>query len=178
MKLNPTSLPFALNIAARIAAHSRRPVMRANPVPPDFSSMQRHSGLSPSSRPRPRLVKTESALIYAVDDLSAIGDLYQNLLSAKGYQVKTFRNRLEVLTALRAEGGLADLLITDYIGHSMPIDDFLRACRQTRMSLRVLMASGFDKEDMRLGTARPDRFLRKPFTPDELHLAVKDALMR
>jgi DNA-binding NarL/FixJ family response regulator len=77
---------------------------------------------------------------------------------------------------LKADKRKPDLLITDYRGISMPVDQFIHACRAAHPNLRILMASGFNRRDMRLSRVGPDRFIRKPFTPEELQQEVRAAL--
>ena len=119
---------------------------------------------------------TGTPVIYAVDDMEDLTELYTTLLEAIGYSVKTFNNRAEALSALTAEKTKPKLLITDYLGLSMSVDQFLRRSLAVHPTLRILMASGFDRTGMRFLQASPDRFLEKPFTPEELQREVRAAL--
>jgi DNA-binding NtrC family response regulator len=110
-------------------------------------------------------------LIFAVDDVPRLTELYSALLGLTGYIVRTFNDRVKALRAL-SESGKPSLLITDYIGLSMPIDDFMQGCRAIHPELRILMASGFHKRDMRPLKVKPNRFIQKPFTPEELRREV------
>jgi FixJ family two-component response regulator len=58
----------------------------------------------------------------------------------------------------------------------MAIDRFLDRCIAVHPGLRILMATGFGEIDMRLSRTKPDRFLQKPFTADELRREVEIAL--
>ena len=98
------------------------------------------------------------------------------LLDGTGCLVKTFNDRAEALAALEADGRKPELLITDYRGHSMPTERFLHQCLAAHPALRILMASGCSQTDMRFSQARPDRFIQKPFTPEEFRQAVRAAL--
>ena len=118
----------------------------------------------------------EPRLIYAVDDVSRLTELYSDILEGKGYLVKTFNHRIIALASLYAETRRPALLITDYLGVSMPINRFMLGCRVIEPKLRILMASGLAKTEMRFSGARPDRFLEKPFTPAEFVQAVESML--
>jgi response regulator RpfG family c-di-GMP phosphodiesterase len=178
MRIRFKAFPFALAYAAqtfdrrfRIFKHTCTSLV---PVPlprwsEDLVPQQTHlaAAASPTSQP---------ASIYAVDDVPGLTDLYKSLLEATGYVVRTFNHRMKALAALKADRPGPALLITNYLGRSMPVSDFIQGCRAVDPSLRILMASGFDQSEMRFSQVKPDRFIQKPFTPEEFHQAVKDVL--
>ena len=118
----------------------------------------------------------EALSIYAVDDYPGLTELYAGLLEPFGYVVRTFNLRAHALAALKTEKKRPALLITDYRGFSMPVNQFVLACRSIHPSLRILMASGFNKDEMQFCQVRPDRFIQKPFTPEELQQTVQAVL--
>jgi len=118
----------------------------------------------------------ESASIYVVDDEPRLTDLYAIILEAKGYVVRVFNNRIEALAVLKGDRRKPDLLIMDYLGHTMPVDGFMRLCLQAHPNLRILVASGFSEVDARFSSIRPDRYLQKPFTAEEFLQEVEAAL--
>ena len=115
-------------------------------------------------------------MIYVVDDMPCLTQLYALLLERTGCLVKTFIDRAEVLSALKADQRKPDLLITDYRGHSMPLEHFLHQCLAVHPALRILMASGWSEIDDRFFQIRPCQFIQKPFTPDEFRQAIRAAL--
>ena len=115
-------------------------------------------------------------MIYAVDDVPDLTELYTILLEETGYIVRTFNDRLEALTALKADGTKPSLLITDFLGISMPIDEFVEHCLFVQPTLRILMVSGCSGTDVQFSRARPDRFIQKPFTVKEFLQRVGSAL--
>ena len=125
-----------------------------------------------------RAAASRAPLIFAVDDLPWLTDLYAFVLEATGCVVRTFNDRADVLAALQAASGKPDLLITDYLNASMPFDWFMHDCRAVHPALPILMVSGFDQTIARPFAGRPDRFLRKPFTSQELRRQVTAALER
>jgi len=120
---------------------------------------------------------SKAPFIYVVDDTPELTELYAAVLKAAGYCVRTFNDRAEALTALKADRAKPDLLITDYLGLSIPVDRFISRCLVVNPTLRVLMASGFNQTEARVFSVHPDRFIQKPFTLDELRQEVRAALI-
>lgn len=118
----------------------------------------------------------ETALIYVVDDEPRLTDLYTIILEAKGYFVRSFIDRTEALAELKGSTRKPDLLIMDYLGHTMSIDRFMQLCLLAHPTLRILVASGFSQSDARFTHVKPDRFLQKPFTAEEFLREVDAAL--
>ena len=157
MKINVKTVPFTLAFAAK-------------------TSVSSSSGRLQESKPSASGSQTnEPASIYAVDELPRLTELYTSLLHTMGHVVRAFNHRAKALVALKADRRPA-LLITNYLGYSMPIDNFIEACRSVHPSLQILMVSGFDQSAMVFSRARPDRFIQKPFTPEQFHTEVAAAL--
>lgn len=116
------------------------------------------------------------ALVYAVDDLPPILDLYVLLLESIGCTVAAFDDRTLALAALAAEQRKPDLLITDHCGGSVPVKQFMFQSTALHPRLRILMASGLFDPGLRTGGIRPDLFIQKPFTNEEFTRAVEMAL--
>jgi len=177
MKINAKTLPFALAFAAHRSEISllRLSLISANTTPESLPFRSKGWCL-----PQPESVgwmsRTLEPSIYAVDDVPSLTDLYARILEKTGYVIRTFNDRLEALAALKADWRRPALLITDYLGVSMAADEFMHACRLVHPSLRILMASGFNQEDMRFFQTRPDSFIQKPFTPEELRQQIRSAL--
>jgi DNA-binding NtrC family response regulator len=68
---------------------------------------------------------------------------------------------------------IPNLLVTDCLGGSIPVDEFLNECRALNPNLRILMASGLNKRHMTLARDRKIRFIQKPFSPSEFIEAVQ-----
>ncbi len=178
MRIYANPLPFALAVAAQADARSllRRSFLSETPAPsmsprPSEGAFVQPTDLAFSTSPTP-----ERLSIYAVDDMPRLTELYRTLLEAAGHQVRAFNDRARALAALKTDRRMPALLITDYLGRSIPVDQFMQACRLIHPGLRILMASGFNPQHMQLPRARPDRFLQKPFSPEEFHQEVRAAL--
>ncbi len=129
-----------------------------------------------SSEPASAPAAPRISLIYVVDDMPELTEFYTAILEATGYVVRVFNNRHAALDTLTADGRKPDLLITDCLGGSMPISRFIRHCRALHPALRILMATGFDRPETLISDATPDRFIRKPFTLEELQQRVRSTL--
>jgi len=114
--------------------------------------------------------------IYVVDDAKGATELYTLFLKGTGCIVRSYNDRAEALVALMKDRNRPDLLITDYLGDSMPIDRFLQYCLVVHPSVRILMATELSQKDVRSSCVRPDRFIQKPFTADEFLQEVRAAL--
>lgn len=119
---------------------------------------------------------SDAPLIYAVDDMRCLTELYTLVLEAAGYAVIAFNDRAQALAALKADIEKPDLLITDYRNTAIPVERFMRECLIIHPTLRILMASGLALTHIRLFEMRPNRFIQKPFTPHELVQEVERAL--
>jgi FixJ family two-component response regulator len=118
----------------------------------------------------------KGALVYAVDDLPPVLDLYVLLLESIGCTVAAFHDRAVALASLAAEQREPDLLITDYCGGRIPVGEFMRLSTALHPRLQILMASGLWDAGLRTGGVRPDMFIQKPFTNEEFTRAVEAAL--
>ena len=143
---------------------------------PDAPLLTRARVVTNSKPPSQTERTSETSLIYAVDDDPELTELYTNLLEVTGYSVRTFNDRAEALAVLKADRTKPNLLITDYLGLSMPVDSFMHRSLAVHPTLRILMASGLSPKEVRFSSVRPDRFIQKPFTGEEFLEEVRAAL--
>jgi CheY-like chemotaxis protein len=177
IKTIPRPLPFVVARADQARANLllRLSLMRTNESRGPWSNAAGQFTPEPDAA-APARGSVDSPSIYAVDDTAGLTDLYKAVLEPEGYSVKTFHLRARALTALAAADKCPDLLISDFIGLSMPAHQFIQASRAIYPGLRILMASGLSPSSMHFARGKPDWFLHKPFTPDQLLRAVKLAL--
>ena len=135
-----------------------------------WSPESSHANSSPGSRIR------RAPIIYAVDDTPCLTELYALMLNTVGYLVKGFLDRRAALASLCAAQAKPVLLITDLHNPSMRIEPFLEQCVEAHPELRILMVTGFGYHRAWCFSVKPDRFLPKPFTPEELRRAVEATL--
>jgi len=136
-----------------------------------WSPESRDDNSNPGSRAR-----RNAPIIYAVDDMPCLTELYALVLNTSGYAVRGFRDRRAALESLRAAQTKPVLLITDLHNPTMRVEPFLEQCVAACADLRILMATGFGYHGAWCFSVKPDRFLPKPFTPEELRLAVQATL--
>jgi len=178
MKIKTGTFPFALTFTARSSDKSflRFIRMRANMMRASRPLPLEGPGLPQTNFARCGSRAVTLPSIYVVDEVPRLTELYATLLESAGYLVRTFNHRVNALAALNGDRSRPALLITNYHGSSMPVNHFLQACRLVQPTIRILMASGFDQSAMRFSKARPDRFIQKPFTPEEFQHAISAVL--
>lgn len=115
--------------------------------------------------------------LLVVDDIEEQRQLAATLLRSVGYSVKTAATRRETLDYIREHD--VDLVILDMILDS-EIDglDIYREIQSLKPDQKAIIVSGHAetvrvRQAMKLGVAR---FLRKPFTLQQLGLAIKEVL--
>jgi CheY-like chemotaxis protein len=119
----------------------------------------------------------ERALIYVVDDEPMLLELALVILEPLGYEVKTFRNPDSAIEAFAAAQPPPNLIVTDYSMHTTNGLDLIQACRRVQPGQRILLVSGtVDERIYRDASEKPNRFLAKPYLPQELAAAVKALL--
>jgi CheY-like chemotaxis protein len=112
-------------------------------------------------------------LVYAVDDVEELTDLYRLILEEVGYDVRTFQNRAKALHAFRAADLRPGLLITDYLGYPISAEELMSECRRAEPALKVLMASGLAGGCPAFVDVAPDGYLQKPFGMEALVAGVR-----
>ncbi|MBK7760367.1 MAG: PAS domain S-box protein [Deltaproteobacteria bacterium] len=116
------------------------------------------------------------ARVMVVEDNADLCELISEVLTQSGYEVHALGRGDEALAALQTEA--VELLLTDVVMPGTNGVELVRQIAKTRPALRTLTMSGYAWAE--LVSARhlsPDaRFLRKPFTNEELLRAVSDAL--
>ena len=114
--------------------------------------------------------------VLVVDDEEVIRDVCEQILSGEGYTVTTASSGKEALH-LFSENGF-DAVVTDIMMPDMSGLELLEVIRSTSMDVSAVVITGLGTFDMatqsdRLGARE---FVVKPFTPDELSMAVRKAL--
>ncbi|MCW3099616.1 MAG: domain S-box protein [Chthonomonadaceae bacterium] len=99
-------------------------------------------------------------------------------LRRNGYMVLQAENGVEALKIAEAFQGDIDLLLTDAIMPNMGGKELSKRMREKRSTIRVLLASGYLKDEYPDISAPPSEaaILAKPFTPSSLLQKVRDVL--
>ena len=117
------------------------------------------------------------ASLMIVDDDPDVLNLLTNVLAAAGHRVEAVANALEALTIIYSRPP-PDLLITDVLMPGMTGFDLARRVRRDRPAVRLLYISGFFEtaEVINDPAARYGKVLHKPIAPNQLRMAVAEAL--
>jgi CheY-like chemotaxis protein len=108
-------------------------------------------------------------LVYVVDDEPMVGDVVQAILKMGGYKSTYFQGPLQALESFQKASPKPNLLLTDFQMPQMTGRELIQRCKEIQPELKTILYSGNVQEDtVSLYRIRPDRFLRKPFTPKTL----------
>jgi PAS domain S-box-containing protein len=116
--------------------------------------------------------------ILVVDDEEAVRSVVCTTLRRKGYAVLEAEGGPEAISVAEAHGAEIDLLLTDVVMPNLRGPDLAERLAVGRPGLRVLFISGHtDENGWKDNVAWPSaRFLRKPFTPDQMLSQVQEVL--
>lgn len=116
--------------------------------------------------------------IIVVDDDHGTTSLVKLLLEMEGYSVATFHNVKPVLDEARS--GVSAFIIDCYFGQEASGIDLLRALRRhesmTVKEAPVIMVSGDSRMEREVKAAGADRFMLKPYSPNDLSREVKELI--
>jgi two-component system cell cycle sensor histidine kinase/response regulator CckA len=113
-------------------------------------------------------------LILVVDDEEALLGLTQHILHSSGYRVMTAQNGLQGVARFRENQDEIKLVITDSGMPEMNGMGMIRAIRELKPDLPIIMASGSDSDMEELQRIDPIHLksLGKPYSIDQLLTAV------
>ena len=114
--------------------------------------------------------------ILVIDDEEIVRISCKKCLNPEGYDVNVAENGLEGLRL--AEANHYDLILTDLKMPDMDGMEFLSKMKEMQPEAKVIMITGYSTVEhavkaIRLGAYN---YIEKPFTPDTLITAVKEAL--
>jgi CheY-like chemotaxis protein len=116
--------------------------------------------------------------VFLVDDEEVVAKFAGIALERLGYRVVTFDSALPCLEAIRADPAVCDVLVTDQTMPGLTGTDLIEAVHLIKPALQAILMSGyFTKVSAQtLDRLSHVELLNKPFTSDELALAVQRAL--
>ena len=121
---------------------------------------------------------TQPKSILVVDDDEVVRTLLCRTLELAGYDVLTAENGAEGLQLFRSTDRVIDLVLLDM---RMPVMDGYQAFRQLRTvrpDQPILLCSGYAQDELLKSLLKSQNcnFIRKPFAPEGLILAVRELL--
>jgi CheY-like chemotaxis protein len=118
-----------------------------------------------------------SETILVVEDDASVRAMATNTLQHLGYTVRQASEGKGALEILR-EAAHIDLLFTDMImPNGMSGHDLIRAARQIRPSIKLLLTSGYSEQFIKPANNAPDvRLLGKPYRREKLATMIRATL--
>ncbi|MEK6672140.1 MAG: response regulator [Nitrospirota bacterium] len=116
--------------------------------------------------------------ILVVDDEEIIRVSCRKCLKPEGYEVDAASNGIEGMELITRSGNSYDLILTDLKMPDMDGMEFLARVKEAQPGAKVIMITGYNTVEyavkaIKLGAYN---YIEKPFTPDFLITAVKEAL--
>jgi two-component system cell cycle sensor histidine kinase/response regulator CckA len=116
--------------------------------------------------------------VLIVDDDAGVRDVCTSLLHALGYRASLAEGPAQALASLSSDGAQVTLALVDMELPGAEDGSLLRALRNKRPDLRVLLMSGRPRDNLqRFLAAGADAVLEKPFRLGELDQSLDDALL-
>ena len=118
--------------------------------------------------------------VLVVDDDEAVVEVAREFLERAGFEVTAALGGEAALEALRAAPHEIDAVVLDLAMPGLGGEEALAELRRLRPGLPVVIASGFDRENLASRTNESEGlvFLAKPYAPEQLVTAVSKVLGR
>lgn len=166
-------------VASRSGPGASRWAGRVVLPPPELRlSTTDPSSLSVSgSAQDPRAALRGAETILLVDDEPSVRRTGGRILERFGYTVLLAEDGEDALRVLAADGARVALVVTDMVMPRMDARDLIVHLRRLYPSLPVLLSTGYDMGRLGGGELQLfDRFVPKPYTPEELLTAIRQTL--
>jgi len=124
--------------------------------------------------------KGQGERILFVDDEASLRNLALDLLPSLGYRVEIATNGTEALRRIAAEPESIDLLLTDLVMPEMGGEALAEAARRLRLSLPILLITGYDRDNVLSGKELPAgcELIGKPWNLELLSQTLRKLLER
>jgi signal transduction histidine kinase/CheY-like chemotaxis protein len=132
---------------------------------------------APAGKPGVPTPHGGSETILLVEDEAVLRGLAARILRGAGYQVLEAGDADEALSVSDAYPGVIDLILADVVMPRTSGQELVAQVTRQRLFARTLLMSGYARELAGVAVDPPNGgFLAKPFTPEGLLQAVRDAL--
>jgi len=140
--------------------------LRAAEIPPEI--VAKDESAAPSG----------SGTVLLADDEKVVREVARVALEAEGFEVREAADGVVALELFAAEPDAFRALIIDLTMPRMSGAELLEQVRALAPKVPVVLMSGFDERDVtsRVGSRGSQRFLQKPFRPEELVRALQGVL--
>jgi CheY-like chemotaxis protein len=117
--------------------------------------------------------------ILIVDDENMLVGLWQNMLEQLGYRVTAFTSSQQALAAFRVTPHAFDIMITDMTMPHLSGIDLIRAVKEVRPELPVVLCTGYNKliSEANASSLGIRQVVMKPFGIETLAQAIRDNLL-
>jgi two-component system cell cycle sensor histidine kinase/response regulator CckA len=156
--------------------------MRIRSAPGEGTTLEIHlprvdGDLEPAPSVRAeRPVAGGTATLLLVEDELLVRQTARMVLEDAGYRVLEASDVFDALRIARDPAHRVDLMLSDVVMPGMSGPRLAELVREVRPELRVLLMSGYTGDEPVRHGATGVELLHKPFSPDELLLAVRNAL--
>lgn len=132
---------------------------------------------SGSGRPSDTAPSAKPPIVLVVEDEPMVGEVVQAMLKMGGIDSVHAKGPLEALEIVKDPHQHLDLLLTDFRMPQMTGIELIQRCKPVRPGMKTILYSGnADERETAEFPVKPDRFLRKPFTPRVLNELVRAVL--
>ena len=119
------------------------------------------------------------AVVLLVDDDESTRTVIRRMLEAEGFRVEEAESGEDALRIVQARSEPFDLVLTDLSMSLIDGREVSETLARYRPSVAILGMSGYPDAVPRIGASDiPFRIMLKPFDPDDLYHAVRDAISR
>jgi PAS domain S-box-containing protein len=142
-----------------------------------FPSSTQNSAAGTTTTTRPDEWRS-GGQILVVDDEDSVRAVASALLRRRGFRTQEASDGVKALELFQQQPDAFDLVLLDLTMPSMNGEETLRALRDVRPSVNVLLMSGYNEQDVtRMFAGRSlSGFLQKPFRAEELYASVARSL--